>query len=347
MFYLWNGVRIQRIFVLCGLTLFILLFSTNSRAQIATIDMEPQSGFGGRNSIEGRVLHPTGRPLQRRVRVVLGGVKGDLSTMTNDNGEFTFRRLPPGSYQLTVEAGEEYQPVYQTIDVRSIMGGRRNVVTVDLRYKVNETAKAGVIDVSMLGVPKNALKLYQKALESSKKGDSQKAIEHLNAALAIYPDFIPALNELGVQYIGLDRLDEATKALEAAVKIAPENVRVRADYGLLLMQKKQYPEAEKELRWVLTKADKAASVHLYLGRTLIGLHKYDEAEKELRQAISLGSELMNVARRFLAAIYIERGEPNRAIEELETFLRLAPDDKNAESIRATIKQLQNEMAQKP
>ena len=347
MSYLWKSVHIQRKFLLWGSTLLILLCSINSRAQIGEIDLEPRSGFGGMNSIEGRILHPTGRPLQSRVRVVLSGAKGELSTMTNDNGEFTFRRLPTGIYQLTVEAGKEYQPIYQSIDVRSIRGGRRNLVTVDLQYKVTETAKPGLIDASLQGVPKSAVKLYQKALESSQKGESQKAIEQLNAALAIHPSFVPALNALGVQYIGLDRLSDATTALEAALKIAPENVRLRADYGLLLMQKKQFAEAEKELRWVLERADKSASTHLYLGRTLLSLHNYDEAEKELQRALSLGGELMNVAHRFLAAIYIEWGETKRAIEELETFLRFAPEDRSAETVRATIKRLQDEVAQKP
>lgn len=347
----FQSLRIHSAFVLCGLALSVLMISLNTLAQSGGIDLEPRgeprSGFGGNNSVEGRVLDPTGRPYQGRLRVVLSGMKGDLSTMTNDSGEFVFRRLPTGLYQLTVEVGKEFLPVYQSVDVRSIFGGRRNLITIDLRYKERETAKPGVIDVSLQMVPKNALKLYRQGLESIQKGDSLKGIDQLKAALAIYPSFVQALNELGVQYIGLERLDEAYKALTEALKIAPENVRLRADYGLLLMQKGQYAEAEKELRWVIARAEKSPRTHLYLGITLIALQNYEEAEKELQNAVSLGGEAMNAAHRFLGAIYVERGETERAIGELETFLRFDPNDKSAETVRETIKQLKVQIARKP
>ena len=134
---------------------------------------------------------------------------------------------------------------------------------------------------------------------------------------------------------------------ETALKIAPENVRLRADHGLLLLQKKEYAQAEKEWRWVLERADKSARTHLYLGRTLISLGNYDEAEKELQRAVELGGDAMHVAHRFLGAIYVERGENGRAIEELENFLRHAPNDNSAEAVRATIKRLRDGEGKKP
>jgi len=39
------------------------------------------------------------------------------------------------------------------------------------------------------------------AMESAKAGDTKKAIEELNKALEIYPNFMTALNQLGVQYM--------------------------------------------------------------------------------------------------------------------------------------------------
>jgi tetratricopeptide (TPR) repeat protein len=350
MFDRHQSSRIYSAFIFCGFALLVLINSDDLRAQ-GGIDLEPRgaprTGMGGNNSVEGQVLDPSGRPYQGRMRVVLSGTRGDLSTMTNDNGEFIFRRLPTGLYQLTVEAGEKFQPVYQSVDVRSIMGGRRNVINVDLRYRESKEAKPGVIDVALPGVPKDAVKLYLKARESQQKGDVLKAVEQLKAALAIHPTFVAALNELGVQYIGLERLDEAGQALAEALKIAPENVRLRADLGLLLMQKNLYADAEEQLRWVVARDDKSARTRLYLGRTLIGLRNYDEAEKELREAIRLGDQSMSVAHRFLAAIYIERGELEKAAGELEAFLRIDPQDKNAGTIRDTIKQLKNQIAQKP
>ena len=47
------------------------------------------------------------------------------------------------------------------------------------------------------------LKLYNEAILSVQAGKREKAIKQLKSALSIYPDFMLALNELGVQYIKL------------------------------------------------------------------------------------------------------------------------------------------------
>ncbi len=52
-----------------------------------------------------------------------------------------------------------------------------------------------------------------------------------------------------------------------------------------------------------------------------------------------------MAHRYLGAIYIERGEHARAVEALETYLRLDPKAVEAAQIRALVRQLRAQMAQ--
>jgi regulator of sirC expression with transglutaminase-like and TPR domain len=81
-----------------------------------------------------------------------------------------------------------------------------------------------------------------------------------------------------------------------------------------------------------------------MGRALIGLLRYEEAERECLRALALGGDEARMAHRYLGAIYIERGEPARAVEALETYLRLDPKAAEAAQIRALVKQLRAQLA---
>ena len=82
-----------------------------------------------------------------------------------------------------------------------------------------------------------------------------------------------------------------------------------------------------------------AVVHYFLGQALANLGLFDEAEKELLTAIKLGKEEMKEAHRILAIIYSSRGAKQQAINELETYLKLAPDSPDAEKLKEMIRKL--------
>ena len=110
----------------------------------------------------------------------------------------------------------------------------------------------------------------------------------------------------------------------------------------MLVQNNKFAEAKNSLRQLVKERGDSAHAHLYLGRALIGLNDYDEAENEMRAAIKLGGNDMSVAHRYLGAIYMERQDNKRAIEELETYLRMMPETKDAEQIRNIINQLRKQ-----
>jgi regulator of sirC expression with transglutaminase-like and TPR domain len=81
---------------------------------------------------------------------------------------------------------------------------------------------------------------------------------------------------------------------------------------------------------------------MYLGITLISMRRYDEAEKELQRAVSLkGGDSMAQAHKLLGGLYWHKGQLKAAIEQLEVYLRLAPNAPDAEKIRTTVKELRS------
>jgi tetratricopeptide (TPR) repeat protein len=340
-------IRVQRIaFIL----LVVMLSGVTARAQLAGtgIDDDPSSGMRrGTNTIVGRVTYPSGRPMERRHTVRLSSVAiGEFSTMTDNNGVFTFRRLKEGAYFIRVDAGKEYLPAQETVDLYDNRGQTVHV-QIELRPRPLKTSKGGVIDAALADVPKAALGLYQQALTSANAGETNKAVGQLKSAIAVYPQFVVALNELSVLYLKLGELDRAGEALAEAVKLDPENATLHLNLGYVLMLRERFSDAERELHRAVQLRDDYTLAHLNRGKVLIKLRNFDEAEKELKRVISLGGDAVSIAYRYLGALYSERGDKAKAIEALETYLKLNPQVQDADQVKVVIKQLREQSKMRP
>ncbi|HEY0323245.1 MAG TPA: tetratricopeptide repeat protein [Pyrinomonadaceae bacterium] len=307
-------------------------------------------GTGGSNAIKGRVYAPSGRGLGTRLRVQLeNSERGTLSTMSEDDGSFNFGGLLPGSYTIVVDAGKEYETVREPFYIDRGNNGRSFVVPVYLKLK---GGGAGAPNPALAGVPKAASDLYMKAMESVQKNDGKKAVEQLNEAIALHPNFALALNELGVQYLRLGQPDKAAEALQKAVKLAPTEFLPHLNYGIALLNKKSYPEAETELREALKINNNAPTAHMYLGVALLttsrdettkqyNMTKYAEAQKELETAAASGKPEVAMAHKYLGGIYMGNKEYKRAADELEIYLKLTPKAPDAEKLKGLIKDLRS------
>lgn len=341
--------RFIPLFSVAGLMLFPMLFATLAAAQMGGIDPDPSSpGNGGRNVIEGRIYYPSGRNVDKRFKVHLVGIRGgDFFTMADDTGAFSFRRIGAGSYVVTIDVGSDYEPINEHVDVidgasaRGSSVGRTFNLQIQLRLRPNAAPRTGTVNAALANVPKDAADLYEKARESERTGDSKKALEQLQQAVVLYPDFALALNEIAVIYQRLGQMDKAAEALAEAIRVAPDVFELRLNYGIVLLKIKHLTEADVQLRRAVEIKDTSTLAHLYRGKALIQLRNYAEAEKELKRVVTLGGDDVAMAYRFLGALYNEKGENKLAIEVLEKYLSLAPKAKDAESVREIIKQLRS------
>src|SRR5215813_1238238 len=198
------------------------------------------------NKIEGRLFFPSGSAVTP-VRITLSGDRGDQSTNNDRDGRFFFRGLRPGRYTLVVDGGDTFQSVSQMVDVMPVgMPGVQGdnfsetpTINIRLQFKSSESA-AGVINAELANVPKEAVDLYNSALKSANQGDRKKATELLKKAISIHPQFLAALNGLGVQYMKLGELDSAADTFGSALKVKPDSSLLHLNYGLVLFQQKKY-----------------------------------------------------------------------------------------------------------
>jgi len=313
--------------------LFALLASVsalNAGAQAIGAHRGDTAGSGGNSSIQGHIISPTGKMPDTRVRITLDSSNsGQRVTFADEDGSFNFNGLEGGSYSIVIDAGKEFEVARESVFIEA--GKPMSNVPVYLRMRPEANP-------AFAGVPKPAIELYQKAVESARRKDNDKAMALLGDAIKQHPQFALAHNEMGLLYMRSGKVDKALEEYKAASDALPGDPMIQLNYGTALTQKKDFAAAEKQLRAALSKMDKAATGHLYLGISLIGLKNYGEAETELQQAVKLGGEQMGTAHRYLGGLYWSR-DPKRAAEELETYLKLVPKAPDAEQTREAIKKL--------
>jgi Flp pilus assembly protein TadD len=332
--------------------LFLLLLLSAVGTAAAQVGGLETSGTDGVHTIQGRLVAPSGRRTELRLKVRLeSSGAGELYVFSDANGTFRFTSLRPGSYTVVVEGGDEFETTRESVmlEPSTIQTRRGSIGTpftrpvtlqIYLRRKSGgaEQSQPGVLNASLANVPKPAVDLYQKGMEAARKNENEHAAGLLKQAVDAYPNFPLALTELGVTYLKLKHPDKAAEALSASLKLAPEDQGTLLAYGRALLELRRPAEAEEQFRRALKKNAASPSAHLYLGMILLGRRDFTEAERELTAAKGAGGGEVAMAHYYLGGLYWELKQYKRAAEELETYLKLVPSAPNAERLRATIKE---------
>ena len=334
---------------------FFLLLLTLAGTAAAQVGGTDSTGTGGEHTIQGRLVGPSGRRSELRLKVRLeSSGAGNLYVFSDVNGTFRFTGLRPGSYTVVVEGGDEFETAHEAVVLEpSTMRTRRGEIVgtpfnrpitlqVYLRPKRQEsgpTTPPGVLNAALANVPKPAVELYHKGVEAARKNENERAADLFKLAVETHPNFPAALTELGVTYLKLKRPEKAAEALAASLKLAPEEHGALLAHGRALLELRRPAEAEGQFRKALKKNAASPSAHLYLGVILLGRREFEEAERELRASADAGGPEGVRAHYFLGGLYWELKQYKRAADELETYLKLAPGAPEADRLRETIKGL--------
>ena len=322
----------------------ITLAGISGYGQISRIPTEGEtdSGLGGGNVIEGLVQLPSGQRLDRRIRVRLyTSTRGDVTSMTDDTGKFVFRGLVGGDYTVVIDGEKEFETTSQPVNIIQFRGAPSQVYSLQMRLvpKSNDLQKPGVVSAEFANVPEKALNSYKKGIELAKMRDFKGAVKQFEQATAEYPKFMFAFNEMGIQYLRLNEIEKADEAFQSALRIEPEAFTPLINRGIVASRFNKFSDAEKYIKSALNSNQKSAIAHFYLAQAIANQNRFDEAEKEFNLSVKFGGDEMMESHRYLAIIYINRGDKKRAIPELETYLKLAPTTPDAQQLQNLIRKL--------
>ncbi len=139
----------------------------------------------------------------------------------------------------------------------------------------------------------NPSTFYVEAFSRMNDGDYEKAIELLNHALEIYPDYWDARLLLAGAQEARGSIDEAVCTLKESLAITRRQIiqtlnNLAYFYTLL----GEYPKAESHYEEVIRMDDQRAGAFYYLACIKARLNKLEEAKPLLQKAVSLEPEYL-------------------------------------------------------
>jgi|SRR5262245_48079659 len=313
----------------------------------------PGRSAGASHSIRGKIFLPSGTLPDQRMRVVLelstGGIVNEI--FSDSVGNFEFRSLPNGTYKIVVPSdGRPFEPGQEVVE---LYGNFTRTFTTQIYLKekgeVTVKSKEKIVSVADLQeVPKDAKKNFDNGMKRARENKPEEAARSFQEAVRIFPEYQAAFNKLGEQLRALNKAAEAQAAFEKAVAINPKFALPHINLGLLMVEQKRYDEAIAALENGVKADDTFPVTHFKLGEAL--MHKqppdYDRAEKELTRALELGKkEFAAPVRLHLFNLYVRRQRLDKAAEQLEAYLKEAPNAPEAEEVRLRLARLKKAIEQ--
>jgi hypothetical protein len=264
----------------------------------------------------------------RSARVRLMAINGPIGDRTpDDQCEVDFPNLPSGTYQVEV-SGQSFSAVNEMI---STSNGATD-------FELSVTGKSGpsalsspgpVVSAVALQIPQKALKEFAKSNELISHGDLPKAIQTLNRAIAIYPSYAAAYNNLGAVYQRMGDLEKERAAFEKAVALDAHLAAAYLNLGRMDMAQSRFSSAEENL--VKATADNPGDPDIWvlLSFCQLQVRELDAAIASARKAHGLPGDHSSVHLVAAKAFEQKRDAPG-AIGELQLFLNEEPAGERAQ-----------------
>jgi hypothetical protein len=284
--------------------------------------------------VDARVLFPDGTPCTAGIRVrLIGHGSGNpiAEKLTDTSGRVEFGEVEAGNYHLVVSGDGVQETSGGSFEVDASRGSQIQLITV--RRVPNGTAASfpggAAISVADMRIPKSAAEQFDKAVQLMGKQEWQKALERLQHALHIYPQYVQAYNNLGVVYERLGRRDSERSAFEQAVQINDHFAPGWLNLGRMAVADRDFPGAETLL--ILANVE------------LLNRH-YDQAIAHSEKVHAMGQSSHALVHFIAARAFESEHRKGDAENELHIFLNEEPSGARADAARkelATITTRQN------
>jgi tetratricopeptide (TPR) repeat protein len=209
------------------------------------------------------------------------------ATLTSDD-RFTFRGVPSGQYWLVVTDGNGTTLSESSVSVAPVTWS----TVLRLSPPSQQLPPSGGISVAELRKPlaRQAVRAAADALKQSAAGHDDKAVELLQKAIGISPEYAAAYTNLTAAYLRMGDTDRAIATAQRAIEVvsAAHGKPSSVDFSNLAyaqLLKKRYTEAAANSRHALELAPDSDKAHMVLGMTLaVGGGDLREAAQHLEFA---------------------------------------------------------------
>jgi predicted Zn-dependent protease len=252
-------------------------------------------------------------------------------------------RASVSGFQSSVINLVNLNPGSKTVDVGSIVVQRRTKI------------EGATLNAALYKAPKNARKAYENGLDAERKGKLPNARTCFEKAVQLYPSFTNAWFQLGTVLQQQNQRDEARAAFARAATIDTKFLPPYLSLASLAFEAGDWTEVltltahivdldpMNHMTGYVLDLDPLdyAEVYFYNSVANYQVNHIDAAEKS-----GLKAEHLDLRPRFpqlhllLAEIFARKNNYPSAISEIQTYLDLAPNAKDADQVRQRLAKLQ-------
>jgi tetratricopeptide (TPR) repeat protein len=288
-------------------------------------------------TISGKLIFDTGATCER-VRVELEVAEMQPIETVYADPTCTFKFLQPGNgnYLIHIDV-DGYEEIHQRVEASGVDGDGYSVIQMipapgRVSTKAEHTQASVDVSEMMNQYPKKAVNLFNKALDAHKKQKDPEAIEHLQEALKIAPDFYPALNLLGCLYRDAGQFDKAEEQFVHAHSVNGHNPEPLVNLSSLYLQEDKPERAAEVSQEAVLENARSAPALFNLGLAMYKMSKLDKAEDALKRALDIAPKMSQI-HLALANVYLKWRKYDNLLDQLNAYLQQNPNGPQRDQVQ--------------
>jgi tetratricopeptide (TPR) repeat protein len=252
---------------------------------------------------------------------------------TDQDGHFHFTRISASFYRISV-LSDGYEPALAEIDMTT----SSFPVTIELQKK-RAAPQNGQLVISMREylVPEGARKEFDRARKEAKKQDCVGAIRHFENGLRRFDQDAAAHNDLGNCYRNLGQLDRAEESFKRAHALS-DSPYVVLNLAEVYMVQRRPNEAETLLLETIRKQPSSGDAYYGLAIIYFAQDLFENAKASALQADANPHKIADV-HLLLAELFRREQNIPAVLQQMELYLKEAPNGSNSERVRQAVKTL--------
>ena len=304
------------------------------------------------NTVSGFVFGSERRPIPDANVELLDEYGRTLErTHTNASGRYTFARIGSGRFRARVFSVGEYQEQEQEFEIQNIriMDGSGNVRTsgfenvqkdfyLQLRQNRGTQKRPDVLFVQE--VPQAAQEKFRSGLHHLENNNEAQGLLEVKTAIEIFPDYYDALERLGLEYVRLKHFMAAQLLFLKAVQVYAGGFKSWHGLAYSQFSLNQVGDALQSVKKALQLDARSLDSMVLAGILFRQNKQFTESENFLKKANELSNGRVPQVHWHLAILYANDLKRYKdAVSELETFLRLSPNNPSNDSVKKLIENL--------
>lgn len=267
-----------------------------------------------------------------RIELMQGGTSV-ASGAPNNNCMVDLFGVPTGTYRMVV-SGRGFGGIESNeLKITAFDSQPIEISIPQAKTKSDSVFQSAATSVTDLQIPKRAAKEFNKA---SREMDGQQwaaATDSLQRAIAIYPQYAAAYNNLGVVYARVGDRGREAEALQHAIAVDSHYVPAFMNLGRMDIAENDFVAAESELKAATALDPENGIILVLLTYAEYMNHHYDDVIKDCDKVHTLNNVSHAFAHWSAAFALEQKHQIAEAGGEFSTFVKEEPTGQRADDAR--------------